>query len=459
MSNNELTHITISRRELLKMIGATSLLPLLAACQGAIEDDPGASTTDEAILTWWNEYSSETTQEMVPLIVADFEELYPNIKVEFELTGGPPGGGDYTEILLSRIAAGNPPSVATLFAPPVQFAAREALIPIDDMMQNAQWAKPGAFFEGVLKSCQWQGKTYGLPASAGATSIIINKELFAAKGISTARADFPTDWQGLKDLAAELTVYENGELTQVGFVPWAATWLAPAWMGSNGGSLFDSDSGEYTVNSDQNIELLTYWLSWLDDIYQGDLESLNIFGSFGDAYDPGSFALGKAAMEQDGSWAMTDVGISFDMELQKYPIGPSGSRSQTAYWPNWFVIPNGAENPEASFLLVEYFATKGWETWYKFILDTPSWKEFPTDIITERLVEVHGDEKAQDINDFYANYLEDAVEMWNSPVNDFATDAFASAVDETLNKVKTPKEALDDAQNSVQAQFEEVMGQ
>ena len=47
--------------------------------------------------------------------------------------------------------------------------------------------------------------------------------------------------------------------------------------------------------------------------------------------------------------------------------------------------------------------------------------------------------------------------MWNSPIEDFASDALDSAIDEVLHKTKTPAEALKEAQGIIQANLDEEL--
>jgi len=483
----------LSRREVLKGLGVALAGTALAACapkvvketvvvekpvekvvkETVVVEKPVEKVVKETVIVekpvehkpvtiaWWNQFSTATCQEMFPRIVKDFEDLYPWVTVDFEISGGPPGGGEYIEVLLARIAAGNPPDVATLWTPPVQFAARGSLMAIDDFMATAKWAKPGSFYENPLKSCQWRGKTYGLPSSAGASNIFINVAKFEEKGISVKREDFPKKWDDLKALSAEFVVWEGDELKQAGFVPWAAGWTNVVWSALNGGKFFDDKEEKYYLNSDENVAWLDYMVKWLDEQYRGDVETLNMYGGaggWGDVYPDSGFYLELCPMAESGSWACTDAEIPFKWEVVKYPVGPSGTKSQCAWWPNWWVIPAGAPNPPEAFLFVEYLCTKGWETWYTAVMDTPAWKEFSPNILTLKLVDSVGMEKATEIHKFYADYLEEgAVVMWNSPIEDFANNTVGQAVDEVLHKTKSPREALDEAQKLCQAKLEEVL--
>lgn len=467
----------INRREFLRLAGLAGSAALLASCvpiatpapaqQEATAGEQGeapAEATSEAApeaetvtISWWNQFSTATTQEVFPQVVKEFEELYSGVTVDFEISGGPPGGGDYIEVLLTRIAAGTPPDTITLWSPPSQFGARGSLMAIDEYIASAKWAKADAFFSGPLKSCQWQGKTYGLPASAGAGCIFINTAKFEEKGISTKREDFPTTWSDLQALSAQFLVEEGGEIQELGFVPWTDSWLKPVWSGLNGGQIFDAEAGQYVIDSEENIEWLEFWVKYLDEQLGGDIEKLNIAGSWGDVYPDSAFQLGQAAMAMNGSWGCTDAEIPFGWEVVKFPVGPSGSVSLTGFWPNWWALPNGSPHPDEAFLFAEYLCTQGWVTWYKAVMDTPAWKDFPADVLTQKLVDDVGLERAQEIHNFFAEYLENAADMWNSPIEDFASSTLDAAIDEILHKTKSPAQALAESQQLIQTALEEEL--
>lgn len=453
----------VTRRRFLQMTGLASGAAFLAACAPAAAPDPtdngeaAAPSEDAVVITWWNQYETATTQIAIPQIIEAFEEANPDVTVEYEITGGPPGGGEYTEILLARIAAGTPPNTATTWDTPAQFAARGSLSQLDDFMENAQYATHDAFFEGPLNSCRWQGNVYGLPASAGAGCIIYNRELFEEAGIPTDRDSFPTTWEGLRDLSAQLTDWADGDPQRIGLVPWSTSWLKPVWSGLNGSQIFDADNLQYTIDTPENIEWIEFWLNWLDDQFHGDVEQLNFYGDFGTAYDPGTFQEQLSAIVQSGSWACSDAELPFEWEIAKFPVGPNGDRSVTGYWPNWWIVPAGAENLQESFLFCEHFCTRGWEIWYRYIMDTPAWVDFPEDVLTEKLVDEQGIERATEIHNFFADYLNDTVNMWNSPVENFANDTLESAINEVLFKQTTPSEALASAQSLIQTRLDETL--
>jgi ABC-type glycerol-3-phosphate transport system substrate-binding protein len=417
---------------------------------------PTVKPVEPVTITWFNQFGGDIVNEVMPKMVADFEAQNPDVKVKYELSGGPPGGGDYTEVLMTRIASGDPPDCCTLWTPPVQFAVQGAFLAVDEFMQNAEYAKPGAL-RGI-DSCQWDGKTYGLISSAADGAVFINKKKFEEKGISSKREDFPKTWAELKKLAAEFTVKDGDTLKEVGFVPWAdAGFLLPVWSALNGGKLFDSAAKKYVLDSAENIEWFDFNLQWLNDLFGGSMDALNMLGKYDTCNPDTIFAQGLMAMGQDGPWAASN-GYDFEYEVQHFPYGPKGTKTYTGYYPNWWALPKAGKHPAEAFRFIEYMSTLGWVTWYRDgMMGIPTWTEFPPDVHNQRFVDLVGAEKAADLEKFFRDYVADAAEMWNSPIEAFATTTVRSALDEVLFKKKTPEQALKEAQALCQAKLEEAL--
>src|SRR5690606_29915377 len=130
-------------------------------------------------------------------------------------------------------------------------------------------------------------------------------------------------------------------LREVGFVPWADSWLKPVWSGLNGGKIYDAASNQYVIDSPENISWWEYMVGWLDEQYRGDQEALNVAGAWASVYPESAFHMGLSAVASEGSWACTDVEFPFEWEIAKFPVGPSGDKSVTGYWPNWWALPKG----------------------------------------------------------------------------------------------------------------------
>jgi ABC-type glycerol-3-phosphate transport system substrate-binding protein len=192
----------------------TSAAAPAAPTAAAVAPATVAPSAGQTTVTWFNPYTTKTTQEALPLIIAEFEKQNPDLKIDYQNPGGTGGGGNYNEALLSKIAGGNAPDVTTLASTPAEFAASGSLIAIDDYMSGAKTAKPDAFYPAPLKSCQWQNKTYALPSSAGAGAIYMNTKMFKDKNLSTARDQFPKTWDELQQLSNLSFAHLQGQ------VPW-----------------------------------------------------------------------------------------------------------------------------------------------------------------------------------------------------------------------------------------------
>jgi ABC-type glycerol-3-phosphate transport system substrate-binding protein len=114
------------------MVGVSGGALVLAACGAAPTapgsdpnaNAPGSSSGGTTTIRWANRFTSEVTQEVIPLMVAAFEAQYPEIKVEYE---NPGVGEGYEEALLAQIAAGDPPDVMICNTTPAEYAARGSL--------------------------------------------------------------------------------------------------------------------------------------------------------------------------------------------------------------------------------------------------------------------------------------------------------------------------------------------
>jgi hypothetical protein len=73
------------------------------------------------------------------------------------------------------------------------------------------------------------------------------------------------------------------------------------------------------------------------------------------------------------------------------------------------------------------------------------------------LVAAKGEVFARDITNFFRAQLDAATPMWESPVQDFATDQITRALEHIMYKVAKPREALAEAQKACQGALERVL--
>lgn len=469
--NNLSTPTTLSRRTFLQFAGAGATLALVAACappaqQGGASTSAGDAATGEKItLSFWTPGGSQIYCEGFGTIAQNYEELNPNIDIEDAQCGV--GDQNFNEVLLARVAAGDPPDSTIIWTAPAAFGARKALVELDELMAGSTYSQKEAWPEGVLASCLWNGKTYGLPVAAGTYAIYYNEELFESKGISSKREDFPKTWDELRALSKEFTVWEGDTLKSVGFLPRHDTVPLAIWSALNGTQLYDGTTQKYLLNDEKNVQMMEYMLAWLDEEYGGDITKVNVSGNWGAYPDgegrPAGFLEGTAAMIVDGFWVCGDMynnEVKYERwNVASFPVGPGGESTKSGYWPNWLVVPSGSRNPEEAFKYLDYMSGEGIKVWFANIPDLPANKNVSTDLFPKLTAERRGEEFAQDVTNFFRSQLDVATPMWNSPVQDFANDQITRALEQIYTKNATPLDALTAAQNAAQTELDNLLKQ
>ncbi len=448
----------IDRRGFLRLVGLGGGTGFLAAC-GRSATPPGAG--QKATLTFWTPGGGGDFCTRLDDIAAAFEKDHPSIHIAETQCGT--GEQDFNEVLLARIAAGNPPDTTILWTSPAALAARGSLLPLDEPMRQAQYAQAENWPPAVLASCRFDGKTYGLPVTAGSCGIWYNRDLFERKGIPTGRGDFPKTWDALRRLSKEFTLWKGDTLQIAGFIPWHTVEDLPIWSALNGSQLYDAANRTYTIDSEPNVAMLEYAVDWLNQEYKGDFAKVNRSGNW-EGYElegrQPAFIDQRQAMFPTYSWNMTLTAHTqspYTWDMARFPIGPGGSRSIAGYWPNWMVIPKGARHTEQAFAWLDYMSGIGVQAWFRHFPDLPANLKVPRGLLPTALVDGKGEAFAQDVMNFFRDQLDIATPMWDSPVQDFAMDQIRRALDQIMYKVATPKDALAQAQRVCQHALERVL--
>ncbi|MEA2524336.1 MAG: multiple sugar transport system substrate-binding protein [Thermomicrobiales bacterium] len=446
-----------SRRGLFQLAAAGGGAALLASRAGQ------ALGQDKVELEFWTPGGSGPFCQGFETIAQNYETLHPNVNIGETQCGT--GEQNFNEVLLARIAAGNPPDATVLWTSPAALAVRSALEPLDALMATSQYSQLENWPAAVLASCQWEGQTYGLPATAGTYAAIYNQELFESKGIPSDRASFPKTWDELRQLSKEFTVWNGDTLDSMGVVPRPADAVEFAVLSAcNGSQLYDTANQKYTIDSAQNVELMDFFVAWLDEEYRGDYQKVLESGNWSEIIvdgKPPAFQEGKLAVVRTGFWITGEFYAHTEPKFERwdaarFPIGPSGTESKSGYWPNWLVVPKGTDNAAEAFSYLDYIGGEGIKVWFNNIPDLPTNSKVPL-LVPQVAVDKRGEEFGKDITEFFRSQLEIATPMWTSPVVDFANDQVFRAIEQIMYKRSSPKDALGQAQRASQAELERVL--
>ena len=461
---------SMDRRRVLKLgAGGAALAGAVGLPVGLGRRSGTALAAQEAALRFWVPPGSPTFCDVHQAIAADYQAATPGVTFqEVQCLAGE--DDDYFQAVLAAIAAGNPPDGMVIWDTPVSLGARDALLPLDDLMAASQHAQVEKWPAGLLASCQYNGVTYGLPAVSGLYGLWYNADLLAEKGIPNDRASLPKTWDELRQLSKEFTVWDGDRLVSAGYIPNNADFSAytlPVWAALNGGRFYDAENQAYTIDSDPIVEMMEYFVSWIDEEYRGDIGLVRSSAAWGGYVNedglPPAFQAGQQAFMEQGSWMMGDFAsevepVFTNWNVGQFPVGPSGDATASGYWPNWLAIPSGAANPEAAFGYLDYLSAVGVEKWFAAVPDIPTNADAP-DVLPQSVVEARGEEFAQEIMGFWDGQAEVSTPMWDSPVQGFANDRLAQAVERILTKAAPPADELAAAQRDCQAELDSLLAE
>jgi multiple sugar transport system substrate-binding protein len=418
------------------------------------EDLKKAESEGKVVIEMLSAYGTLIEDKTQPhfWILRDFMARNPDIFVKYSPASAYTGA--FNEAILMRMASGDVPDAILHYSAPIAYAARGTCEALDDLMDAHAVGNKSAWVASSLAQLQWNGKTWGVPVNGSQDAMWYNLDLLEAKGLPTSRDEFPKTLDGVQEWTATLNEWDGDTLKVLGGTPSEGNWSWYGKMVANGGSFWDGAS--YSINGDKNIELVQYWIDWVDNNYKGDIDALRGQGSLNDPYPESLFGLGIQAIADAGLWALTHTPPDIRYEIGAMPTGPSGSRPATSNWPNLMFIPTGAKHVKEGFELCVYYATEGQVEWWNRWSDVPYWVDFPDTVAPQDLIARVGEEKALELTKFSREYAKEIVVQWNSPVEDFATDEIYRAVDEALHKLDSPANLLARAQQTVTAKLEEV---
>ncbi len=170
---------------------AALLLPLFASCHGSRHTGafsiPERFDADAAreIVFWAKNDTNKTQTEIYAKAIADFEALYPGIRVNLRLYT------DYGQIfndVITNLATGTTPNVCITYPDHIAtyLSGENTVVPLDALMEDGRWGLGGSelrfsspkkeeIVAKFLGECTFAGHTYALPYMRSTEACYINK--------------------------------------------------------------------------------------------------------------------------------------------------------------------------------------------------------------------------------------------------------------------------------------------
>ncbi|MGQ9682059.1 MAG: extracellular solute-binding protein [Anaerolineae bacterium] len=371
----------VSRRAFLSSAALMSAGVLAAACQPKVIEKPvevekivektvevektvvveKAPTSKVVVQLWWGWGGANGMAGLLALCNA-FNQETMDVAIE---SLAPPG---IAEKYTTAIAGGTPPDLAVGNTPFSQLAARGALTPLDDFVNQAGPAFKDDFFQGAWASCSWRGKIYGVLCAENGPrcGILYNLDLIEEAGLDIKNP--PQTWEELYDWHVATTKVDSaGNALVVGCdVLDSVGGRAPGadyeqiWVCSYGFSWWDGDNLQTRFDDERYIATLEQQKKF------NDLVGVEQMGAYRQAYSAWTasptarFPSRVEAMILDGYWSPTWIkNIAPDIRLAASRPPVSADRKGKTYQNSGghpASIPVGAKHPNEAFRVIQYFA-------------------------------------------------------------------------------------------------------
>ena len=295
-----------------------------------------------------------------------FQKEHPNIKVEFQEIPSE----EARRKLTTQIAGGNAPDSAYLDAGTVtSFAARNALVDLDNYVERTKTVNPDDFVDAFRQTATYQGKLYALPLDGESTGLFYRTDLFDAAGI----AEPPKTWEEFEAAAEKLT---QPDKKQYGFAlfapaPESAYYWYP-WLWQAGGDLLSDDEQEIAFDSDAGRTAADFYVGLTKYAPKDFLNSNSYDGRI-------AFSEGKVGMYVAGGWLAGVLAEEFPKIEGKWdtaplPEGTAGCKTTIAG--DNLALFSGGKNHDAAWIWIEFLTQP--ENMKLWTIDDPLSTAMPT---------------------------------------------------------------------------------
>ncbi len=243
-------------KKILATVLASAMALALAACGGGGTSTPSTSGSGSgapapstggdktAISAIVAEYGQNTKQWW-----ADFQNEFNASHDDIDLTVEVVSWNDISTVVTTRITGNAAPDILNidLFA---AYQDEGLLLPAKDYVSDETYAK---LYPAFLDQSVVDGTVWAIPDLASARAMYYNKDILDAAGV-----EVPTTWDELKAACEKIKAYDPN------IYPWGIDMTtdegqaaAAYYIWNNGGDFTDAD-GNWTLNSDKNVEAIEF---------------------------------------------------------------------------------------------------------------------------------------------------------------------------------------------------------
>ncbi|MCZ8513246.1 sugar ABC transporter substrate-binding protein [Paenibacillus filicis] len=255
------------RKTLALLMAPVLTAGLLAGC-GSNGQEPAKSAAGtkgndasaaKVELTWWVIQDEDAYGTFYDNMIDKFQKQNPSVKIKREIIPS----DKINEKLSIAANTGQLPDLqqGSIFWP-LSYAYKDLMVPLDDIIDKAD------FDDAILKSVSVNNKIYIYPNNTTAIGLIVNKDLFKAKGALDLLPKNMESWTMDQFLKAAKAVTDPAKGTY-GYAMYAADTGGDqghhAMLWGYGAKSFSDDNKKAILNSPEGIEGLKFYVNLVDE--------------------------------------------------------------------------------------------------------------------------------------------------------------------------------------------------
>ncbi|MDR3688180.1 MAG: sugar ABC transporter substrate-binding protein [Fimbriimonas sp.] len=275
---------------------------------------PSSSEDGRIVLTWVSDENPARKAQ-----AALFEKLHPNIKVNID----PANSG--VEKVIVQCLAGVGPDVFDAFDvfQLSAFARSGVAMDVTDELHRHGIDLKAQVFSGILGTCVFEGRTYGIPNNIAADGLWYHADMLRNAGVSLPQGAWT--WSEMIPIAQKLTLKSpDGRIARYGLMfEW---WNWRHFFAGFGAHVFNSDGTRCTLDSPSAVAAvqMMYDLVYKYHVSPTPVEETSMVtqGGFGSGYIS-LFAAKRGAMAIGGRWWLEQLrqAKGLDLDVAESPYG------------------------------------------------------------------------------------------------------------------------------------------
>ena len=257
-------------KKLITILLAACMVLALAACGGSPSSTPAPNSTGDGGNAGGSDTPAPSGDKIAVNVIAaeygqntrnwwaDFQNDFNNDNPDIDLTVEVVSWNDIYTVVNTRLGGNAAPDILNIdvFA---DYQNDGLLLPAKDYVSDETYAK---MYPAFLDQSVVDGTVWAIPDLASARAMYYNVDILEAAGVSV-----PTTWDELKDACQKIKAYDAS------IYPWGIDMTTDEgqaafayYIWNNGGDFTDA-SGNWTLNSDKNVEAIEYAIGLINDGY------------------------------------------------------------------------------------------------------------------------------------------------------------------------------------------------